>query len=306
MTTLEKYIWVVNALYRAGSHGLSLKELSDKWELDESISYGEPLPRQTFNRWKDNILMSLGVNIDCRLKGGYRYYISNPESLANGELLRWLLDTYSTANTLSQNTSLKDRILVEEIPSSRHFLTDIVDAMKGNNVIMATYRNFHYKNSYTFPIAPYCLKMFQKRWYVLALSINEDRLRIYGLDRFENIEITKDHFKFPSDFNAKDFFASFFGVVIDEDIPMQRIVVRAFGVHQHYMRSLPLHLSQKELCSCAEYADFELTLRPTYDFIMELQSYGTMIEVIEPQSLRLTMKCYISDLCRLYKAPMIK
>ena len=130
MTTLEKYIWVVNALYRAGSHGLSLKELSDKWELDESIGYGEPLPRQTFNRWKDNILMSLGVNIDCRLKGGYRYYISNPESLANGELSRWLLDTYSTANTLSQNTLLKDRILVEEIPSSRHFLTDIVDAMK--------------------------------------------------------------------------------------------------------------------------------------------------------------------------------
>ena len=146
----------------------------------------------------------------------YRYYISNPESLANGELSRWLLDTYSTANTLSQSTSLKDRILVEEIPSSRHFLTDIVDAMKGNNIIMATYRNFHYKNSYTFPIAPYCLKMFQKRWYVLALSINEDRLRIYGLDRFENIEITKDHFKFPCDFNAKDYFSSFFGVVIDE------------------------------------------------------------------------------------------
>lgn len=234
MTTLEKYIWVVNALYRAGSHGLSLKELSDKWERDESISCGEPLPRQTFNRWKDNILMSLGVNIDCRLKGGYRYYISNPESLANGGLLRWLLDTYSTVNTLSQSTSLKDRILVEEIPSSRHFLTDIVDAMKGNNVIMATYRNFHYKNSYTFPIAPYCLKMFQKRWYVLALSINEDRLRIYGLDRFENIEITKDHFKFPIDFNAKDYFSSFFGVVIDEDIPLQRIVVRAFGTHQHY------------------------------------------------------------------------
>jgi len=74
-----------------------------------------------------------------------------------------------------------------------------------------------------------------------------------------------------------------------------------FGAHQHYMRSLPLHLSQKELCSCNEYADFELTLRPTYDFIMELQSYGTMIEVMEPQSLRRTMKCCINDLCELYK-----
>ena len=71
------------------------------------------------------------------------------------------------------------------------------------------------------------------------------------------------------------------------------------------MRSLPLHLSQKELYSCNEYADFELTLRPTYDFIMELQSYGTMIEVIEvmePQSLRQTMKCCISDLCELYES----
>lgn len=226
MTTLEKYIWVVNALYRAGNRGLS----------------------------------------------------------------RWLLDTYSTANTLSQNTSLKDRILVEEVPSSRHFLTDMVEAIKSNNIIMATYRNFHYKNSYTFPIAPYCLKMFQKRWYVLALSINEGKLRIYGLDRFEDIKITKDHFKFPCDFNAKDFFSTFFGVVIDEDIPVQRIVVRAFDAHQHYMRSLPLHFSQKELYSCNDYADFELTLRPTYDFIMELQSYGAMIEVLEPNSLRLSMK----------------
>ena len=62
-----------------------------------------------------------------------------------------------------------------------------------------------------------------------------------------------------------------------------------------------LGLSQKELCSCNEYADFELTLRPTYDFIMELQSYGRMIEVMEPQSLRQTMKCCISDLGELYE-----
>lgn len=301
MTTLEKYIWVVNALYRAGSRGLSLKELCDKWERDDSVSYGEPLPRQTFNRWKDNILMSLGVNIDCRLKGGYRYYISNPESLADGELSRWLLDAYSTANTLSQNTSLKDRILVEEIPSSRHFLTDIVEAMKTNSIIMATYRNFHHKKPYTFPIAPYCLKMFQKRWYLLALSIHEDKLRIYGLDRFENIETTKEHFKLPADFNAKEFFSTFFGVVIDESIPVQRIVVRAYGAHQHYMRSLPLHPSQTELHACEDYADFELTLRPTYDFIMELLSYGAMIEVIEPMSLRQAMKGWVSDLCEMYE-----
>ena len=47
--------------------------------------------------------------------------------------LKWdeenLLDTYSTANTLSQSIQLKDRILVEEIPSNRNYLTDIIEAL---------------------------------------------------------------------------------------------------------------------------------------------------------------------------------
>ena len=63
MTALEKYIWIVNTIYNKGECGLSLKELNDKWIHDENISNGEPLPRQTFDRWKVNILMMLGVNI---------------------------------------------------------------------------------------------------------------------------------------------------------------------------------------------------------------------------------------------------
>ena len=95
MTALEKYIWIVRTLYNKGDRGLSLKELNDKWIHDETISNGEPLPRQAFDRWKGNILMILGVNIECRLKGGNRYYISNPECLSEGGLVRWLLDTLS-------------------------------------------------------------------------------------------------------------------------------------------------------------------------------------------------------------------
>lgn len=82
---------------------------------------------------------------------------------------------------------------------------------------------------------------------------------------------------------------------------MQRIVVRANRQHQHYLRSLPLHPTQKEIFTCKDYADFELTLRPTYDFIMELLSFGAMIEVMEPQSLRLAMKGWVSDLWELYE-----
>lgn len=301
MTTLEKYVWVVNALYKAGERGLSLKELNEKWMRDENVSKGEPLPRQTFDRWKGNILMSFGVNIECHRQGGYRYYIGNPDSLRSGELSRWLLNTYSTANILSQSTALKDRIVVEEMPSSRGCLTDIIDAMNENRVIRITHKNFNYSKSYTFPVAPYCLRLFQRRWYMLGKSINDGQMRLYGLDRIENLEMTDEHFKMPSDFDSKAFFSTFFGVVLEEKIPVQRIVLRAGIYHQHYLRTLPLHPSQKEIYACDDYADFELRLRPTYDFCMELLRAGSMIEVLEPESLRRQMFGWVKGLWDVYK-----
>lgn len=301
MTPLEKYVWVVNALYKAGERGLTLKELNEKWVCDESVSRGEPLPRQTFDRWKGNILMALGVDIECHRTGGYRYYISNPESLKNGELSRWLLDSYSTANALAQNTVLRDRILVEETLSSRNCLTDIMEAMKEDRIVEITHKNFQHSKAYTFPVAPYCLKKFQKRWYLLALSINDNKMRLFALDRIETVQMTDEKFKLPKDFNAKEYFSTFFGVVTDTDVPVERIVLRADCYHQHYLRTLPLHPSQKEIFTCEDYADFELHLRPTYDFCMELLRVGNMIEVVEPLSLRKKMHTWTRDLWEIYK-----
>lgn len=301
MTTLEKYIWVTNTLYNAGDKGLTIKELNEKWVYDKTISNGKPLPRQTFDRWKGCILMAFGIIIDCRWENGYRYYISNPEDLRKGELCRWLLDTYTTANVLLQNSTLKDRILVEEIPSSHNFLTVIIKAMKESKIINLTHKNFQYCNPYTFPVAPYCLKLFQRRWYLLARSINDGNIRLYGLDRIVDIKESDKSFILPKDFDANFYFSSFFGVVLDTDIPIQRIVLRANKYHQHYLRTLPIHESQREIFTCDEYADFELKLRPTYDFCMELLRAGNLIEVIEPLSLRHEMHNWAKKLWDLYE-----
>ena len=45
----------------------------------------------------------------------------------------------------------------------------------------------------------------------------------------------------------------------------------------------------------------ELFLAPTFDFIMRLLSAGAMIEVISPESLRKTLKGWVSDMYNLYK-----
>ena len=54
MSLIQKYIWVIKTIHRAGR--ITLKELNEKWRENIDLSRGENLPRQTFDPWKGGIL----------------------------------------------------------------------------------------------------------------------------------------------------------------------------------------------------------------------------------------------------------
>lgn len=299
MSLIQKYIWVVKTIHRTGR--ITLKELNEKWRDNVDLSRGEDLPRQTFDRWKGGILDMFGIVIECEAKGGYHYYIANPSVMDRGELRTWLLDTYGTAEALSSNLAVHDRILTEDIPSSHDFLTMVLEAMKDNRVLEITHHAFTVNEAKTYMVEPFCVKLSGGRWYMLARSVEKGRLLLYSLDRLEHVRTTEQKFELPRDFVARDYFADFFGIVIDENVPLQRIVLRADKYHQYYMRTLPMHHSQRELFSCDDYADFELTLRPTYDFYMRLMSWGNMIKVLEPQSLQDEQRKWLRKTMEVYR-----
>ncbi len=299
MSLILKYIWVVKTIHRAGR--ITLKELNEKWRANVDLSRGEDLPRQTFDRWKGGILDLFGILIDCEQRGGYHYYIANPKELSEGKLRTWLLNTYGTAETLSSNLSIHDRILTENIPSSQDHLSTVLEAMKSNNMLHITFKAFTMKEPKRFLVEPYCVKMSAQRWYMLARNTEHKNLRLYSLDRIETVEISNTRFVLPDDFNAKDYFAEFFGIVLDESVPLQTIILRADKYHQNYMRTLPLHPTQREIFACDDYADFELKLRPTYDFYMKLMSFGNMIKVLEPKTLQEEICKWLENTIEMYR-----
>lgn len=299
MSLILKYIWVVKTIHRAGR--ITLKELNEKWRANVDLSRGEDLPRQTFDRWKGGILDLFGILIDCEQRGGYHYYIANPKELSEGKLRTWLLNTYGTAETLTSNLSIHDRILTENIPSSQDHLSTVLEAMKSNNMLHITFKAFTMKEPKRFLVEPYCVKMSAQRWYMLARNTEHKNLRLYSLDRIEAVEISNTRFVLPDDFNAKDYFAEFFGIVLDESVPLQTIILRADKYHQNYMRTLPLHPTQREIFACDDYADFELKLRPTYDFYMKLMSFGNMIKVLEPKTLQEEICKWLENTIEMYR-----
>ena len=68
-----------------------------------------------------------------------------------------------------------------------------------------------------------------------------------------------------------------------------------------YLRTLPLHHSQKEVKRHNEYSIFEVKLSPSYDFIQEILSKGEEVEILSPEWFRDEMAGYVRSLYNMYK-----
>lgn len=294
----QQYIWLINAFRRHGR--MTLDELNERW-VREEVAEGNPLSRSTFNRHRDAILDMFGVILDCDAKKGYKYFIANREVLDDDSLERWMLSTMTVGGVLSDSISLKDRIILENVPAGEEFLQTIIRAIKSGKKILMTYQRFG-AESYEKVVAPYALKLFHQRWYML--SFTGRHYAIYSLDRMQAVCLTDEDFKMPKDFSPQDYFAEYFGVLTLE-IPMAHVVVRTYGKTSNYFRTLPLHQSQRTVAVTAAYTDFSFDIRPTADFLGELLSYDSGLEVLEPQELRQQMQRQVEAMLQRYN-PSLK
>lgn len=280
-TKFKEYIWLVNTIYQARS--ITLAEINEKW-LQTEMSEGIPLSRTTFHRHRIAIEEIFGLFIECNKKNGNKYYIGNDYVLREDSVQNWMLSTLNVSNMLGECLSLNHRILLENVPYGGETLQQVIKAMKENRMISLTYRRYGSPDTGSYQLAPYCVKLFHQRWYLLACF--ESGLKsVYAFDRIESVEILEQKFKIDEDFDAADYFSDSYGIVVAENVEVERIVIRAFGYEPYYLRDLPLHHTQWEINSTGEYSDFELRLRPTSEFKAQLMSRGQWIEVLEPQSL---------------------
>ena len=261
----QQYIWIVNTLRQYKK--LSLEQLNELWVKDEVIG-GEPLNRKSFLRHKDAILNMFGIIIECDMEHGYKYFISNPEVINDDTIEGWML------STLTVNTVLSD--------AGEEYLQTIILALKTNRRLKITYQRFGCE-SYEKTVSPYALKLFHQRWYILTYTGRH--MATYALDRMLSVEISDETFEMPEDFSPEGYFAEYYGITTD-DTPMAHVVIRAYGHVPNYLRTLPLHASQKEIEHTDEYTDFSYDIRPSVDFVLTLISYSDGLEVLEPIELR--------------------
>ena len=286
-TLFKEYIWLIETIHQAGK--ITFAEINRKWQRREE-SGGVEFSRTTFNRHRDAILDMFGVIIECDKKDGYRYYIYNKEVLSEDTVANWLFATLSVGNMLDENVGVQDRILLESIPSGGTHLKYIIKAMRESRKIRMTYQKYSAANEKSYLAAPYSVKLFKRRWYMLAKierttedGAQETSMVVFSLDRIRDVELLEEKFMVDADFCAKEYFAESFGIMVDTSTKVERIVLRAYGMEKYYLRDLPLHPSQREIVATKEYTDYEIRLRPTSDFKAHILSRGEWLQVISPE-----------------------
>jgi len=275
----KEYIWLVNTIYQ--SRKISFRELSERW-METDMSRGMPLSRTTFNRHRDAVFDIFGIIIENDRKDGYRYYIYNEQVLRENSVQKWMISTISVNNIVSESRVVYDRILLENIPSGGDGLKLIIKAMKENRRLKIHYQRYQAPSGNTMEMEPYCIKLFNRRWYLLA-RLSDGFMATFSLDRMHDIKLLKTKFKVDKDFNAADFFKDSFGIAVDNKVKVERVVLRATGMEPYYMKDLPLHHTQRVVSETEEFTDFEVTLRPTMDFKSKLLSRGQWLKVVEPK-----------------------
>jgi hypothetical protein len=299
---ITKYVWVIETIYRRRK--ISFKELNELW-LRDDISRGVEIPKRTFDNWRYVISDMFGITIANENRGEYRYYIDNEDDLRHNGLRSWLYNTLCVSNTLARSQSIKNRILLEYVPSGQEYLQPIIDAMKENRVLNITYHSYWKDEESSFDVQPYCVKLFRQRWYMVARSTYpyyyEQGPRVYALDRIHDLYATGETFKMPKDWDAQEFFNGCFGIIADQRIEPQTVKLKVSAGQANYIRDLMLHESQEEIEKNDEYSVFKYYLRPTFDFIQEILWNGADMEVLEPQSLRQEIANIVEQMHKKYK-----
>ena len=261
----------------------TFEEIRDYLALQSELSdFDLNISKRTFDRDKSEILSIFNVLIEYDFSKKV-YFIQQDEG---NEVNDRMLEAFDMFNSLNMSDSNTPYIILEKRkPQGTEHFYGLLHAIKNRFVIKFTYTKFWDNESSERNVEPYTLKESQYRWYLLANDKKDNTVKTFGLDRISELEITKQKFVYPKEYNPNDVFRYSFGIISDTEKDPKEIVLSFDPFQGKYIKSFPLHDTQQIIIDDKNELRIKLKVHITEDFIMELLSFGNTVKVLEPKSL---------------------
>jgi proteasome accessory factor B len=292
----KRYLYVIDRLRSRPCSFIELQEhVMHKLEQDDIDSTFEYAIR-TFERDKKDIETLFGIVIKYNRKD--KTYAIDEDEIEDQSITR-MIDAFSIHHALQEGNKLSPSVFLEKRKSlGTEHIYGIIHAIQNLYLLEFTHRKHWEDCSTQREVKPIAIKESQQRWYLVALDKKDDTVKTFGLDRITNLKITDTKFK-PISYNVAKEFKHALGV--ETYAPAEKVVLEFSNKQGNYIKTFPLHESQRIVEETNDTVLLEIYIHTTNDIIMELLKYGRNVKVVAPKSLVATMRERIGEMENLYK-----
>lgn len=294
---LNRYALIISRLEKGPA---TYDEIADYLDQQSDI-YGTNLAisQRTLQRDIKEIYSLTSYDIQNELKGDKRYFIAErPESKASSHRL---LESFQIMNAMQNIRGFEEVVMLEKRRSQGlENFHGLLFAINEKRVLSFDYTKFQDDIITNRVVHPLALRESQGRWYLIGVDTKDTRLKSFGLDRIEGVDIHKTRFKTKYPYDIQEQFRYAFGINTESQTEPASVRLH-FGYEQgQYIKHYPLHESQQILVDNENGVEVELTIYITWDFVKELLSFGPNMKVLYPNSLKTKLKELLTKTLKQY------
>ncbi|MGB8375623.1 MAG: WYL domain-containing protein [Salegentibacter sp.] len=213
-----------------------------------------------------------------------------------------LMETFDLYNAIKVSNNFATHLLFENRRAlGTEHMHGLLHAIKWQKEVCFNYRKYYDDSISKRRVQPLAIKEARYRWYLLCKDTKDGETKSFGLDRLSSLEITGRSFDAIPDYDPESDYEYSFGIINGTAEKPETIELSFTPREGRYVKSLPLHHSQKLLLEDEKETIFSYELSPTYDFKMEVLSYGDQVKVLKPESLKKTIRKELQKALDLYK-----
>lgn len=178
-------------------------------------------------------------------------------------------------------------------------ITPLFEAIVNQQVLNIRYKSFKKNKPITCEVHPYYLKQYNSRWFLFGWNTEFGAITNFALDRIEEVSPMLGEYRpKPEGLDFDEYFEDIVGVTIEKGKKVEHIVMRIAPDRYPYIKNKPLHPSQHN-----NDKEFRISIDviPNNELIALLLSFGSQLEVLEPQSVREMMRDHVKTLNKFYK-----
>lgn len=294
---IKRHISIINRIRKNSCSFAEIELYLEKLVYHSEENYA--ISKRTFER--DLVEIRELYNIDIQYKRQSNTYVIEEENI--DLKTQRIIESFEIYDFLSLPDLFSEFVLLEKRkPLATEYLQEIIFAIKNKYEILVSHAKFGKETDKIVPrlVYPLALKEALFRWYLVAFDPNDRQIKTFGLERISEIQTLKTIFlpdKIPS---IEEKFRHSYGIITDGTKP-EKIVLSFSPEEANYIKTLPIHHSQKIIIENSNEFIVELFLSPTYDFIMEILSMSKEVKVIEPESLKEKIIVILENTLKKYK-----